>query len=75
MQDDGENARRREETLAYFVQRAYSYGAEFFVDGEAVRPDEVLQRTVREEDTYMADYILNDDGGIAQVRFDKVKGQ
>ena len=57
--------------LPGFLQRAYLQGAEFFVDGEEVRAEDALARMVREDD-YMADYICDAHGRIAQIRFDKV---
>ncbi len=64
----------KEGSIAYFWQQAHSYGAKFFVDGELMSPNNV-RRAVKEEDAYMADYILNEMGEIAQVRLDKVKVQ
>lgn len=73
---DEENARDGEGgSIAYFWKQAHSYGAEFFVDGELIAPNDIVRRTVREEGTYMADYILNEVGRIAQVRLDRVRVQ
>ncbi|MBR1929972.1 MAG: hypothetical protein IJ833_00650 [Lachnospiraceae bacterium] len=76
MYDRGEHTRNSDgQSLDYFLQQAYDYGAEFFVDGEAVLPHELIRRAVREEESYMADYIPDNAGGIAQVRLNKVKKQ
>ena len=76
MLDDEENTKNGEGGLiAYFGRQAHSYGAEFFVDGELMSPNDIVRRTVMEEGTYMADYILNEVGKIAQVRLDRVKVQ
>lgn len=47
-------------------------GVNFFVDGEEVTLAEAMKRTVQEDFTYMADYVLDDKGKVEQVRFDKV---
>ena len=64
--------KKETQKLPDYLQRAYLQGAEFFVDGEAVGAEEALARMVREDD-YMADYICDAAGRIAQVRFDKVR--
>ena len=47
-------------------------GAELFVDGKSVRPEEAANKAVRENSAYMADYVFGDGGIIKQIRFDKV---
>ena len=61
-------------SIAYFWQQAHAYGAKFFVDGELVLSSaNAAHRCVQEDVTYMADYILDSSGEIAQVRLDRVK--
>lgn len=55
-----------------YLEAMYQMGAELFVDGEPVMPYEAVHRTVREEFSYMADYVLGESGQIEQIRFDKV---
>ncbi len=55
------------------LEQAYNLNARFFVDGEAVLPETAIQRAVREEGAYMADYVFNKDGILEQVRFDRVE--
>ena len=62
-----------ETRLLSYLERLQNAGAELFVDGEAVPPGEVLRQTVQEQCTYMADYVLGEDGAIRQVRFDRVE--
>lgn len=50
-------------------------GAAFYVDNREVLPYEAVMQVVREESVYMADYVVGDQGKIAQVRFDKVNVQ
>ncbi len=55
-----------------YLERLHHSGTELFVDGEAVYPQEAIQKAVCEEGGYMADYVLEEDGKIKQIRFDKV---
>lgn len=50
-------------------------GVKLFVDGETALPGEIASKAVCEGSTYMADYVLGDNGTIEQVRFDKVTGR
>lgn len=61
------------EHLQAYLEQLQRAGVELFVDGEAVLPVEVVRRTVQEECAYMADYIVEKPGKIAQVRFDRVE--
>ncbi len=53
-------------------QRMHREGTEFFVDGESVHPRDAVVKAVREEGSYMTDYVLGEKGKIEQVRLDKV---
>ena len=46
-------------------------GVGLYLDGKAVLPVEAA-KAVRENSPYMADYVLDAQGAIEQVRFDKV---
>ena len=59
--------------LLSYLEKLQRSGAELFVDGEAVLPCDVLEQTVQEQCTYMADYVLGENGAIKQVRFDRVE--
>lgn len=56
-----------------YLEGLQNAGVELFIDGEAVLPGDVVRRTVREEYTYMADYVLGENGAVKQVRFDRVE--
>ncbi len=47
-------------------------GVGLYLDGKAVLPVEAVAKAVRENSPYMADYVLDAQGAIEQVRFDKV---
>lgn len=54
------------------LEKVTKQGAELFVDGKAVKPEEAVNKAVRENSAYMADYVFGDGGIIKQIRFDKV---
>ena len=64
----------RKDMLERLEQMSRS-GVALFMDGKAVRPAEAVSRAVREDSPYMADYVLDSEGTIEQVRFDKVKNK
>lgn len=73
MQDENDKMRDNAgDSMLSFLERIHEEGAEFFVDGEAVLPEDAFARTVKEENAYMADYVFGETGRIEQVRFDKV---
>jgi len=55
-----------------YLEHMHVMGVQLFVDDEMVMPYEAARRTVREEFSYMADYVLGESGRIEQIRFDKV---
>lgn len=54
------------------LERLQQSGVEFFIDGEVVHAGEVVKRAVQEPCTYMADYVLGENGTVKQVRLDRV---
>lgn len=54
------------------LEKMKKQGAELFVDGKAVRPEEAAFKAVCENSCYMADYVFGDAGKIMQIRFDRV---
>lgn len=65
-------ARDKMQTL---LEQMRQKGVKLFVDGEAALPGEIASKAVCEGSTYMADYVLGENGVIEQVRFDKVTGR
>ncbi len=47
-------------------------GVGLFVDNRAARPEEAAAAAVREDSPYMADYVLDETGSVAEVHFDRV---
>lgn len=56
-----------------YLERLQNAGVEFFMDGEEMLPGDVFRRTVQEQYTYMADYVLGENGTVKEVRFDRVE--
>lgn len=61
--------------MLILLEQMRQKGVKLFVDGEAALPGEIASKAVCEGSTYMADYVLGENGFIEQVRFDKVTGQ
>lgn len=55
-----------------FYEGLQCRGVEFFVDGEVMSLQDVKKNALQEESVYMADYVMDEQGAIIQVRFDKV---
>lgn len=75
MENDMEKARKNLETrckMQKYLTDMYRRGTSLFVDGESVLPTQAVKMTVREDCTYMADYVLSASGKIEQIRFDKL---
>lgn len=53
-------------------ERLQNRGVEFFIDGEPVFWRKAVETAVKEESTYMTDYVMEEEGRIKQVRLDKV---
>ena len=56
------------------LEQMQQKGVKLFVDGEAALPGEIASKAVCEGSSYMADYVLGENGAIEQVCFDKVTG-
>lgn len=54
------------------LEEMQKMGAELFVDGEKLSPQDTAAMVVCEENHYMADYVLGKDGNVEQIRFDWV---
>ncbi len=59
--------------LCLLYAKMHGQGAEFFVDGTPVKWGEAALTAVAEESIYMADYVVGEDGHIAQVRLDRIE--
>lgn len=64
-----------ENAMRPYLEQMQKSGVDLFLDGEAVRVDEIIRHTVQEPCTYMADYVLGEHGDVKQIRFDRVDCQ
>jgi hypothetical protein len=49
-------------------------GVKLYIDGKSATADEIARRCVNEKNSlYMADYVLDEKGKLAEIRYDKVK--
>lgn len=54
------------------LSRIHQTGVELYLDGLPSTPDAIAMQCVKEEGVYMADYVLNDEGHLKELRYDKV---
>ncbi len=47
-------------------------GIALFLEGEPASPGEIAGKCIREDSCYMADYVINDQGCLTEIRYDKV---
>ena len=61
----------------YFnLQKMKQEGIELYLNGELSTPEEIAQQhCLREESSYMPDYVRNDAGKLLELRYDKVTNQ
>ncbi len=48
-------------------------GVELYLDGRPATPERIANRFVREEAVYMPDFVLDENGALTQIRYDKIK--
>lgn len=54
------------------LEAILAQGIELYLDGKPASPDGIVERFVREDTVYMPDFVINDDGALTQVRYDKI---
>ncbi|MBQ7954465.1 MAG: hypothetical protein IJ282_01825 [Lachnospiraceae bacterium] len=47
-------------------------GVALFLEGEPSTPGEIIGKCVGEDSMYMADYVLNEEGYLTELRYDLV---
>lgn len=47
-------------------------GIELYLDGKPASPDGIVERFVREDTVYMPDFVIDENGILIQVRYDKI---
>lgn len=61
-----------EQLLKKKLEQVCDSGVALFLEGEPSSPEEIAGRCIREESIYMADYILDEQGILKELRYDKV---
>ena len=71
--DKQKNTQNAEMEMLPYLEKMQQSGVDLFLDGEAVCFEEVVRHAVWEPCTYMADYVLGENGAVKQIRFDRVE--
>ena len=50
-----------------------SRGIELYMDGQPASPSRIAERFVREDAVYMPDFVIDEEGILTHVRYDKIK--
>ncbi len=59
-------------TMRGRLEDILSQGIELYLDGKPASPARIVERFVREDAVYMPDFVINEDGALTQVRYDKI---
>jgi len=54
------------------LEEILSQGIELYLDGLPASPSRIAERFVREDVVYMPDFVINEEGMLTQVRYDRV---
>ena len=54
------------------LETVYSNGVELYLDGEPITPTGIMEHFVKEDSVYMPDFVINEEGVLTQIRYDKV---
>ena len=73
MHDESQDIQKIRETLKLQLVKVQQEGVALYVDDEPASPDEVAARCVQEQTVYMPDYVLDENGILEQVRFDRIR--
>lgn len=63
----------KEQNIAAALNQVREEGISLFLEGKPSDPETIAERFVREEEAYMADYVLDDAGRLKELRYDKVR--
>ncbi len=54
------------------LEEILSRGIELYLDGLPASPSRIVERFVREDTVYMPDFVIDEDGVLTQVRYDRI---
>ncbi|MBQ9142350.1 MAG: hypothetical protein IJX63_11265 [Lachnospiraceae bacterium] len=65
-------AKNLEDVLKYQLGSRQKRSLEVYIDNELTTLEDALSRCVQERTIYMPDYVLDENGVLEQLRFDKI---
>ncbi len=54
------------------LENIYRQGIELYLDGQPASPAGIVDLFVREETVYMPDFVIDENGRLTQIRYDKI---
>lgn len=57
------------------LERVCRFGAKLYLEGRSSTPVEIAEQCVREENLYMADYVMDDSGILKEIRYERVSNR
>ena len=64
--------KENEQLLKDKLERVQSTGVVLFLEGEPATPGVIAEKCVCEDMIYMADYVLDDNGILKELRYDRI---
>ncbi|MCH5276144.1 MAG: hypothetical protein J1E65_09905 [Lachnospiraceae bacterium] len=62
----------KEQLLQKKLEQVQSEGVSLFLEGEPATPAAIAGKCVCENMIYMADYVLDDNGALKELRYDRI---
>lgn len=63
---------KSEQLLKEKLEQVQSTGVSLFLEGEPATPEVIAGKCVCEDMIYMADYVLDDNGILKELRYDRI---
>lgn len=63
---------KNEQLLKEKLEQVQSTGVSLFLEGEPATPAVIAEKCVCENMIYMADYVLDDNGILKELRYDRI---
>lgn len=54
------------------LKRYKKQGVSLFIENQLASPKKIAKMHLREDACYMADYVMDDNGTLREIRFDKI---
>lgn len=67
------NDKKEMMTMKNRLESILSQGIELYLDGLPASPSGIVERFVREDAVYMPDFVIDEEGILTQVRYDKIR--